>query len=360
MRFGANDIPQVSGWRASVKRLRRGSRRWLNQVLVRFAGTPEPKRRLIAGDINRILVVRVNKRLGNILFLTPMLRALHQGFPQATIDVLIRDAKQIPLLGNQPGIGTVYSQPASAAQFLALARQLRGNRYDLAVDPTKNSSANRVAMVLTGARQRLGFAGPDQWLRLTHATARGGSSHQAVQSIDLLTGGIEGIDFDTRSDLTVAPDEAAQQRALQYWNNALGGETSGPVIGFFTNATGRKRLDNEWWHRWLTAIEQSTSQARLLQILPPGIADQTLAPDIPAVCIRELDVLAAMLSHLAVFVAADSGPMHLGAAAGTPVIGLFKATSAAAYAPMGPNCVALEGDALTPDNAAVETLARIP
>lgn len=69
-------------------------------------------------------------------------------------------------------------------------------------------------------------------------------------------------------------------------------------------------------------------------------------------------LLRALLARLTVFVAADSGPMHLGAAAGTPVVGLFKATPAAAYAPMGRNCVALEGAEPTPEKAAAETAER--
>lgn len=355
----ANDIPQVSGWRATVKRLRRGSRRWLNRVLVHITGTPESKREPLAGATNRILVIRLNKRLGNILFLTPMLRALHGGFPQATIDVLIRDAKQAPLLENLPGIGAIHVQPASAKEFPALARTLRARQYDLVIDPSKNSSSNRIAVVLTGARQRLGFAGADQWLRLTHAAPSSTSRHQAVQGVELLTGGIAGVDFDTCSDLTVEPGQPARQRAAQHWADAFGGDAPDRVIGFFTNATGRKRLDDAWWNRWLAAVKQSEPQARLLQVLPPGMDDQALAPDIPTVCIRDLDVLAALLSQVTVFVAADSGPMHLGAAAGTPVVGLFKATAAAAYAPKGGHCATLEGAALTPENAAAETIARL-
>lgn len=316
-------------------------------------------RRALNGPTHRILVIRLNKRLGNILFLTPMLRALHGGFPQARIDVLIRDGRQAPLLENMPGINSVYVQPATAKQFPALARTLRRRHYDLAIDPSGNSTGNRVAMVLTGARQRLGFAGADQWLRLTHAAARDGSPHQAVQGVELLVGGIEGVDFDTRGDLTVAPGETAEQQAAQYWQAALGCADSGPVIGFFTNATGGKRLDDDWWQRWVAVIKQAQPQARLLQVLPPGMDDQALMSDMATACIRDLAVLAALLARLNVFVAADSGPMHLGAAAGTPVVGLFKATSVAAYAPMGRGCVALDGAALEPEKAAAETLRHI-
>lgn len=355
----ASDIPQASGWRATVKRLRRGGRRWLNRVLVRISGTPQARREPLAGDTSRILVVRLNKRLGNILFLTPMLRALHGGFPRATIDVLIRDTAQIPLLENLPGIGAVHVQPSSASRFPALARQLRRHRYDLAIDPSRNSTSNRVAMVLTGARQRLGFAGPDQWLRLTHAAAPKNSPHQAVQSVELLSDGIAGIDFNSCTDLTVAPDAGARRQAAEHWQQAFGGGDPRPVIGLFTNATGRKRLEDAWWHGWLTQVGQAQPQARLLQILPPGMTGQTLVPDIAAVCIPELDVLAALLARLDVFVAADSGPMHLAAAAGTPVVGLFKATAAASYAPKGPDCTALAGAALTPENAAAETVRRV-
>jgi len=350
----------TSDWRAGIKRLRRLGRTLLNRGLTTVVGTDRRKRAPLALASRRILVVRVNKRLGNILFLTPMLQALHAGLPTCTIDVLIRDEDQRPLLANLPGVRNVYTQPHAAYRLPGLLFRLRRQHYDLVIDPSVNSTGNRLAAALVGARQRLGFAGPDQWLRLTHAAAYPRSRHQAQQAVGLLAAGLANVPVGAYPHLHVQPSAPARQQATQYWQQALGdAATTAPVIGFFTRATGAKQLRHDWWLAWLAALRERAPAARFLQIHPPGL-HQPLAPDIPGVQIKALDVLAAVLGKLTVFVAADSGPMHLAAASGAPTIGLFQATSATAYAPLGANCHSIDKHNLTPQHAATVTLARLP
>jgi len=353
-------ISQVESWRASIKRLRRRGRGLLNYVLAHLLGTPTAKRLPLAMDTHRVLVVRLNKRLGNILFLTPMLQALHVGLPRATIDILIRDQRQAALLSNLPGVRHIYVQPTSLRAMGSVLSALRRQHYDLIIDPSTNSTSDRVAVALIGARQRLGFASEDQWLRLTHAAAYPASRHQAKQGIALLSGGIADVDFGHWPHLAVHPDAAAQAAAQSHWQQVLADTAPAPVIGFFTGATGAKRLDNAWWRAWLDHMRARAPAARLLQILPPGADSARLYADGDAVQITELDVLAALMTRLAVFIAADSGPMHLAAASAVPTVGLFKATSATAYAPLGPGCTTLKKDELTPARAAEAVSTRLP
>jgi ADP-heptose:LPS heptosyltransferase len=49
----------------------------------------------------------------------------------------------------------------------------------------------------------------------------------------------------------------------------------------------------------------------------------------------DLVTLAAVLERLDVFVTGDTGPMHLAAAVGTPVVAVFGPSDAARYAPRG-------------------------
>ena len=106
--------------------------------------------------------------------------------------------------------------------------------------------------------------------------------------------------------------------------------------------------------RYMLRLSIRDESGRLLQVRAPD-QPEPIAADIASVAIAELDVLAALLSRLDGFVAADSGPMHLAAAAGVPVVGLFKATAPASYAPLGPGCTALEASEL----AAERVLAAV-
>lgn len=339
----------ATGFKAFVKRLRRNNRRWFNRLLTRVLGVTEPHRAALAGNTRRVLVVRLNKRLGNILFLTPMLRSLAASLPTATIDVVIQDRHQKPLLETLPGIGRVWVHDKRFFASLRLMRKLRARHYDLAIDPSGNSASNRIALALCGARQRMGFATRGQWAPLTHAARRPHSRHQAKQAIELLESSVADKTWETFDTLAIFPGAAAHRAAHQHWLKAFAGTSSAaPVVAFFTEATGNKRLDDAWWADFKNGVAEKFPRARLLQICAPN---SPTATDIASVRIAELDVLAAVLSRADVFIAADSGPMHLAAAAGVPVVGLFKTTQPSSYAPLGRDCVSLQPPAMTPAHA---------
>lgn len=346
----------ATGFKALFKRLRRNNRRRFNRLLTRVLGTTVPRRSALADDTRRVLVVRLNKRLGNILFLTPMLRSLAASLPTATIDVVIQDNRHKPLLESLPGIGRVWVHEKTFIGSLRLGRDLRARRYDLAIDPCGNSASNRIALALSGARQHMGFANSGQWLRLTHAAPRTHSRHQAIQAVELLKSSVADKTWETVDTLAVFPGDAAHRAAHQHWIEAFGaGSSMAPVVAIFTEATGNKRLDDAWWADFRNQFTQRFPQSRLLQICAPtGPTPEGIA----SVRIAELDVLAAVLSRTDAFIAADSGPMHLAAAAGVPVVGLFKTTEPASYAPLGRDCVCLAENALTPARA-VESIVRM-
>ena len=64
---------------------------------------------------------------------------------------------------------------------------------------------------------------------------------------------------------------------------------------------------------------------------------QTMAP-VPArvVCGADLVTLAAVLASLDLLVTGDTGPMHLAAAMGTPVVALFGPSNPVRYGPQAP------------------------
>ncbi|MES1952976.1 glycosyltransferase family 9 protein [Salinisphaera hydrothermalis] len=350
---------QSAGFGAAGKRWRRNNRRRFNRFLARLLGTPEARRRPLAPDTRRILVVRLNKRLGNILFLTPMLRSLAATLPEARIDVVIQSPAQARLLQSLPGIGRIWIQENRVLAVLRLLRNLRAQRYDLVIDPTGNSASNRIGVALVRTRQRMGFAKTDQWLPLTHASGKTKSRHQALQAVELLTGSISEPPVTTFDTLAVFPDADDQRAADARWQAVLGARAHGaPVIGFFSRATGRKALPRHWWQAWILEVRRTVPQAVLLEILPSEDA-APVVPEIAHVAIKPLTELAALMSRLDQFVAADSGPMHLAAASGTPVIGLFRATLPSDYAPLGQDCETVDGDGLKPEHVAARLAERL-
>ena len=72
------------------------------------------------------------------------------------------------------------------------------------------------------------------------------------------------------------------------------------------------------------------------------IVAKTASPVVNLVGTLSLETLLAVLKQARLFLGNESGPMHMAAAAGTPVVGLFGLTSPASWGPVGVPSIALQ------------------
>jgi hypothetical protein len=61
--------------------IRRSLSKSLNAFLCRIINTKIEYDKIDAKEINRILIIRLNHRIGNALFLTPLIKALEKKLP---------------------------------------------------------------------------------------------------------------------------------------------------------------------------------------------------------------------------------------------------------------------------------------
>lgn len=348
----------------TIKRLRRQLRKSLGSLLARQAGPAQTEGVPIASaTVKRVIICRRNHRLGNMLLLTPLLQSLAIRLPHAKIDILIGHARYAPLFEGLPGIRQVWCMPARGwswpYRMLMLLFKLRQQKYDLSIDPAQNSVSNRMASRLCGAEMRLGFHAPDQWLGLTHAVTSPAEVHEGLKPLQLIRAGFA----DTSplcTEITLALSAEEREAGHQRLHSLLPKfSQTKPILGFFVEATGKKQLPPAWWQHWLAALRAARPDIQLLQILPPGQTRQPLDATLPALREEDLRRLAAALCHLDLFVACDSGPMHLAAAAGTPTLGLFHATSSARYRPLTLASRVLELGELTASQVGQETARQL-
>lgn len=328
----------------TIKAWRRGLRNRVSRWLGGRTSENEAITPIDPSQIRRLIVCRRNRRLGNMLMLTPLLRSLSAALPQAEIDLLIGSADFAGLFRGLPGVRKVWVMPSRGWawpwRMFQMLRQLRAQRYDLSLEPSINSFSNRLSARLCGARFVLGFRTDDQWLKLTHAvTPDHAIRHDALRPVQLIRDGIRSTAL-LHSNLHIAldPEERDAARARL---RVIMGNPRHPVIGFFTEATGRKRLPPEWWMDWAASLMAEQPGFQLLQVLPPDAATRPL-PGIASVCEANHRKLAALLGQLELFVSCDAGPMHLAGAAGTPTIGLFRSKKGNRYGPLGKASFALE------------------
>jgi len=337
---------------------RHRTRRLLGLALARITGPRTRGAPLAAADIASVLVIRINGRLGNTLFMTPLIAALHALLPHASIDLALAYPQAPQLLGDAPGVDRVlpfpHKTPHVVWQYLAAVARMRRRRYDLAIDPDPYSTSDRLTLTLCRARYRLGFATEHQWAPLTHAvTLPATPLHQAVQPLYLLSAAF-GRAFEPQGVRLALPATPAEQAAGR---EAMLAACGGPdhlarAVGFFAHATGAKQIAPQWWQSFWEAFLALQPEAVPVEFLPsPGTPP--LQARFASLHLRELRVLACAMASARLLIATDSGPMHLGSATSVPTIGLFQASDPRFYGPLKPTDVAIEIAGCTPREVAL-------
>jgi ADP-heptose:LPS heptosyltransferase len=347
---------------AAEKRLRRGARSALGRVLAVIGGHRGGGRaQLDPASIRSVLVARLNGRMGNTLFLTPLITAVHEVLPHAAIDVLGSYTDAADVLGGLPGLRNVITLPHmkwwDLRTSLRTLRDYRSREYDLVIDPVPNSSSGRIAILLCRARWRLGFSDDEQWLRLDFAAdLPPGVRHEALRPLALMQQAF-GYQFGPgtpRLRVANSSDEYAAGARLLAERLALAARRTAPewpTIGFFASARGKKDLGPDWWREFWRAYLELRPETAPLEVLP-AVGHPPVSPEFATVHCPSPRMLAATLEHADGFFCADTGPMHLASAAGVPTIAFFEQTNPAAYGPIKPADSVLRIAGMTPRQVA--------
>ncbi|GAB4222274.1 MAG: lipopolysaccharide heptosyltransferase II [Acidobacteriota bacterium] len=292
------------------------------------------------GTAPRVLFARLNYRMGNLLLATPVFRAFRARYPEAVIHVVCGDRFARLLEGN-PDIDRVWPVPRSHAVLLwryrALLARLREERFDLAVDCGGGASFLGAATV--GLARAAATVAYDGRRYSGYFDVRLPPPPPGTHVIDAQLGlvrpwGIAGEPPGMVLALTDAERAWAARRWAEY------GLEGRRVVGFNVGARGDKkwppgrfaetmrRVDRP--DRRLVVFAGPEDRAQLEALgggLPDGaVVDRTFEP-------RRF---AALIERCALFVTADTGPMHLASAVGVPIVALFRKENAPIYRPRGP------------------------
>jgi len=295
----------------------------------------------------RILIVRLSA-IGDVLHGLPVANALRDALPQAHIAWVV-EGRTAELLRGHRAIDQVIQIPRrwlkSPRTAWQVRNQLRAARCDVAID-LQGLTKSAVAAWLSGARCRIGFAGPagrelSPWLNNLRVTPR--QTHVVDRNLELLTP--LGITHPAACfDLQDQPADA--QSAAQMVRGLLGTER------FAVLNPGAGWPSKLWPAPRFAAVARHLAQAHGLKSLVvwAGDAEHALARQIVAESAgaallappTRLGELAAIARRGVLFVASDTGPLHLAVAVGTPCVGLFGPMPAERNGPYGPAHIAVQ------------------
>lgn len=288
---------------------------------------------------DRILVIKL-RYVGDALLATPVLTRLREGFPKASLVMLVNPGTDGVVQGHPALEEVLVVERGDWLRQWRFVRELRRRRFDLVIDLTDSDRSAALAW-LSQAPMRVGYNSEDRW--------RGGFYTRVVQAdrfkmhqvryhlaaTDAL--GLTGPPPDPV--LTVTPDSrSAADRLLK----EIGIEEARPLVCLHPGA--------RWWFKsWpaerfgaLADLIQTETPAHTLvlggkpeQLVARGIADIMKTPFRSLVGRTGLQELAAVLARATLMVSNDNGPMHMAAALRVPVIGLFGPSDPAVWGPWG-------------------------
>lgn len=312
-------------WRYRLDRAIRAAAMFvLNRMIARTAPATVDLRH---EKIGKILLVRGVFRLGNAILATPAILLLRQNFPQAQIDFVGGSAAKA-LFINLPinRFYSVYHNYLKASwSYLVLLLKIRAQDYDLAVDVSGSSTAMGAFLVgASGARLRAGLAGKwDRWFNLRFP--RSGARNK-YDSMTHLVGamGLESAICYPRVILSADELALGRQRV-----STLFGESEEQVVGMFVG--GRKARGKRWAKENFLqlALRLNGRGAKVVVFVGPeerqlaGYFQREVGDRIKVVFEPDLRRFAVLISGCDLFVACDSGPVHLACALQVRTVAIF-------------------------------------
>ena len=312
--------------------------------------------------MNRILIVRLGA-LGDVVHAIPVAAALRRAFPAARIDWLV-SAKHREILDLVPVIDrrlVITDRPSGPSAgkpdgtpLITAIRELRKSRYDVAID-LQGLIKSAVLARASGAPRVVGFSSRyarERAARLFYTEAfdpgRGGlydpRETRHVVDINLGVLGMLGIMSPARE----FPIDTIDSDAARIARDQTGGR-------YALLNPGAAWPNKRWPPDRLAAIATELRRRHgLRSVVLWGPGEEALAAGVAASADGAAFVsprttiadVVALARGAALMVSGDTGPTHLAAAVGTPIVGIYGPTRPARNGPMSPHDVTVSRDSV--------------
>ena len=286
----------------------------------------------------RFLLLRLGS-LGDIIHALPAASALRETFPESRIDWAV-EPKWARLLEGNPDLNTVIRvDRKSAGGLLRTIRTLRSAKYTCAVD-FQGLYKSALLALTSGAPRRIGFErtyareGFASWLYTERFNPRG--AHKVEHNLTLAEAA-GAQKSKVKFPLAIRPEDEDRVTAELDRHN---------IHDFFVLNPG-----GGWRSKCWPAERYGELHARIFEkfglrgVVSYGPGEEDIAQGVinsggksaPVAIPLDLGPLMALLRRAKFVVSADTGPLHLAAALGCPVVALFGPTDPARNGPFSTN-----------------------
>jgi lipopolysaccharide heptosyltransferase I len=283
---------------------------------------------------------------GDVVNALPALSALRRGWPETAIDWIVKP-QWAPLLENHPMLHEVLPFPGSLGEWRRSIGEVRSRRYDMVVDLQGLFRTGLLSLV-SGSRGRAGFAEGregSRWLYTEPVPTSGGSVHVVERNLEVIRA--LGVPTDGIRDFPLPPDAEAEEWVERLWAK----EQIKPDETVCFVHPGTRRETKRWpAERFAALLGLLTAAPGYRVVLIGGEEERSQfarggearATPIDLMGRTSLPQLVALTRRATVLVTNDSGPMHLAAALGIPVVALFGPTDPRRVGPYGSGHVVIQ------------------
>lgn len=327
---------------------------WLERIFGREMLAPQA---VDLSTIKRILIIRQHDMLGDFILATPVLRALREKFPQAHIGVVVRkyyaDVVSPHPFVDEALIFYEHGTEWTPWRLLGFWKQLRSG-WDLTIvlNTVSHSLTSDLVAHFSGARYVLGsaqriFPGCSRnFFYNLIAPYDSQDKHQSERNLDI----VRCLGVDTNDVSEVMQVLPAERDAARGKLESSGLQSGRLVIGMHV---GAGKIQNRWPATRFAELAQRLYDNFDAQIVlfwgtrEADIARQFLEQarfEAIKVSPGNLRELAACFTNCDLLICNDTGVMHIGAAAGVPLLAIFGQTDPKEWKPIGGSSIALRGE----------------
>ncbi len=278
-------------------------------------------------DFQHILITRTD-RIGDVILALPMIAALHAGFKKARISMLLREYTR-DLAEGQEGLSGILTYDRNGGQkpFFEMLNELRRAQFDAAIVAYPRF---RIALLiwLAGIPTRVGTG--YRWYsflfnKRVFEHRRTVEKHEAEYNLSLIHAA--GCALPARPQVRL--EISAMENVVAGVRQSLGVTDADRLALLHPGSGGSAR---DWKPENFSKLAILLSQKGFRVVITGGTDDRSLVEKVsretggvatPFISTLGLRAFGAFIRTAGLFIANSTGPLHIAAAVGTPVIGFF-------------------------------------
>jgi ADP-heptose:LPS heptosyltransferase len=298
--------------------------------------------------VERILVLEL-WHMGDVVIATSALKCLRRMYPRAEITLLAKDHAR-ELLDGHDAVDEIitFDFPWTATEkkyspsrydrraMSAIVKQLREKKFDISVDCRMDLRSNVLTRAI-GARRRVGYDFGGGSFLLTDTLAAPPAQQHKVDDWRALVSVLDAWS-PRRMPRGVEPAlevSDAERKEARHLLDSFGIAQDEIVVGVHPGGSHEaKRWASEHFAEVARELQRRYN-VRVLVFVDPNGYGSNMSISNAAFVRTSIREMMALFTQSRMVLCNDSGPMHIAAAVGTPVVAVFRTGDPDAYGPRG-------------------------